>query len=110
MGAIGARAPLMGMGTSMIGPTLLEYGTEEQKHEHIPKIVRGEDPVVSGLLGTQRGSDLAALKTRAEDKGDHLPHQRPEDLDLRRRHRGLDVHPGAHGPDAPKHEASASCC
>ena len=42
MGKIGARAPLTGMGMTMIGPTLLEYGTEDQKQEHIPKIVRGE--------------------------------------------------------------------
>ena len=42
MGTISARSPLMGMGTSMIGPTLLEYGTEEQKQTHLPKIARGE--------------------------------------------------------------------
>ena len=42
MANIGARSPLVGMGMTMIGPTLLEYGTEAQKAEHIPKIVRGE--------------------------------------------------------------------
>ena len=45
---IGAGYPHGGMGLSMIGPALLEFGTEEQKHEHLPKIVRAT-LVVSGL-------------------------------------------------------------
>ncbi|MCZ6855299.1 MAG: acyl-CoA dehydrogenase family protein, partial [Gammaproteobacteria bacterium] len=39
---INARPAHVGMGISMIGPALLEYGTEEQKAEHLPKIARGE--------------------------------------------------------------------
>ncbi len=46
---INARPPLFGMGISMIGPALLEFGTPEQKAEHLPKIARGADLVVSGL-------------------------------------------------------------
>ena len=42
MRAIKARAPMGGMGTSMLGPTLLEYGTEEQKLRQIPKIDMGD--------------------------------------------------------------------
>ncbi len=42
MSRINARIPLTGMGVSMIGPTLLEYGTDEQKAEHLPKIASGE--------------------------------------------------------------------
>jgi alkylation response protein AidB-like acyl-CoA dehydrogenase len=72
MGKIRARAPLMGMGLSMIGPTLLEYGTEEQKQRHVPRIVRGEVQWCQGYSEPNAGSDLAALKTRAEDKGDHF--------------------------------------
>lgn len=71
MGAIKARAPLMGMGMSMIGPTLLEYGTEEQKQRHMPKIIRGEVQWCQGYSEPNAGSDLAALATRAEDQGDH---------------------------------------
>src|ERR1044071_5001516 len=41
MDRIGAYNPMVGMGLSMFGPTLLEYGTEEQKQRHIPPIVRG---------------------------------------------------------------------
>ncbi|MEM7080161.1 MAG: acyl-CoA dehydrogenase family protein [Pseudomonadota bacterium] len=71
MAAIKARSPLMGMGTSMIGPTLLEYGTEDQKQRHVPKIARGEFQWCQGYSEPNAGSDLAALMTRAEDKGDH---------------------------------------
>jgi alkylation response protein AidB-like acyl-CoA dehydrogenase len=71
MGKIHARAPLAGMGLSMIGPTLLEYGTDAQKERHLPKITRGELQWCQGYSEPNAGSDLAALKTRAEDKGDH---------------------------------------
>ena len=72
MAAIRARAPLMGMGLSMIGPTLLEFGTPEQKARHVPKIVRGEVQWCQGYSEPNAGSDLAALRTRAEDRGDHF--------------------------------------
>lgn len=72
MAAIRARSPLMGMGLSMIGPTLLEFGTPEQKERHLPPIVRGEVQWCQGYSEPNAGSDLAALKTRAEDKGDHF--------------------------------------
>ena len=72
MGRIKARSPLMGMGTSMIGPTLLEYGTDEQKARHVPKIARGEVQWCQGYSEPNAGSDLAALNTRAVDNGDHF--------------------------------------
>ena len=72
MRRIDARAPLGGMGVSLIGPTLLEYGTDEQKERHIPRIVRGEVAWCQGYSEPGSGSDLASLRTRAEDKGDHF--------------------------------------
>src|SRR6185312_3732562 len=71
MARIGASNPMMGMGTSMFGPTLLEYGTEEQKQRHIPKIVSGEVRWCQGYSEPGAGSDLASLQTKCEDKGDH---------------------------------------
>ena len=68
--AIKARVPMGGMGVSMIGPTLLEYGTEEQKLRHIPKIALGDISWCQGYSEPGAGSDLAGLRTRAEDKGD----------------------------------------
>lgn len=72
MRAMGAPAPVMGMGIMMLGPTLLEYGTDEQKEQHLPKIARGEVWWCQGYSEPGAGSDLASLRTRAEDAGDHF--------------------------------------
>jgi alkylation response protein AidB-like acyl-CoA dehydrogenase len=71
MGKIGAVNPIGGMGVGMFGPTLLEYGAEEQKQRHIPPIVKGELRWCQGFSEPGAGSDLAGLQTKAEDKGDH---------------------------------------
>ena len=71
MAEMGVGNPIIGMGTSMFGPTLLEYGTEEQKQRHIPPIVRGELRWCQGYSEPGAGSDLAALQTKLEDAGDH---------------------------------------
>ncbi len=71
MSRIGAENPVAGMGTSMFGPTLLEYGTEEQKRRHIPPIVRGELRWCQGYSEPGAGSDLASLQTKCVDAGDH---------------------------------------
>ena len=71
MARIGAENPVAGMGTSMFGPTLLEYGTEAQKRRHIPPIVRGELRWCQGYSEPGAGSDLASLQTKCEDAGDH---------------------------------------
>jgi len=72
MAEVGAPPALAGMGTTMIGPTLLEHGTPEQKARHLPKIASGELRWCQGYSEPGAGSDLASLKTRAEDRGDHF--------------------------------------
>jgi len=72
MQLINARAPIGGMGFSMIGPTLLDYGTEEQKAEHLPKIATGELRWCQGYSEPGAGSDLASLQTKCEDEGDYF--------------------------------------
>ena len=69
MAAIGAVNPIGGMGIGMFGPTLLEYGTEEQKKKYIPDIVTGKIRWCQGFSEPGAGSDLASLQTKAEDKG-----------------------------------------
>ena len=71
MNRVGAENPMLGMGTSMFGPTLLEYGTEAQKKRHIPPIVRGELRWCQGYSEPGAGSDLASLATKCVDAGDH---------------------------------------
>ena len=65
-------APLVGFGLTMIGPTLLQYGNEEQKKEHLPRICRGEIRWCQGYSEPDAGSDLAALQCKAVDDGDHF--------------------------------------
>ncbi len=72
MNRIGAWNPIGGMGTMMFGPTLLEYGNEDQKSFHIPRIARQEVRWCQGFSEPGAGSDLASLSTKAEDKGDHF--------------------------------------
>jgi len=71
MAKIGARNPIGGMGVMMFGPTLLEYGTEALKRQHMPGIVNGSVRWCQGYSEPGSGSDLASLQTRCEDKGDH---------------------------------------
>ncbi|MEM7098831.1 MAG: acyl-CoA dehydrogenase family protein [Pseudomonadota bacterium] len=72
MSAINARPALSSFGTSMIGPTLLEFGTDDQKARHLPRIARAELEWCQGYSEPGSGSDLASLSTRAVDNGDHF--------------------------------------
>ena len=71
MDAIGARKPHDNFGITMLGPALLKFGSEEQKREHLTRVARGEIRWCQGYSEPGAGSDLASLRTKAEDKGDH---------------------------------------
>src|SRR2546427_751235 len=70
MAKLRLRPPLVGFGLSMIGPLLLQEGSEELKREHLPPIVRGEIRWCQGYSEPGAGSDLAGLQTRAIRDGD----------------------------------------
>ncbi len=65
-----ARAPLNIIPVNTIGPTLMLYGTEQQKADMLPKILRGELFFGIGYTEPGAGTDLASLKTRAVREGD----------------------------------------
>ena len=72
MDKAGAFNPLtFGMGITMIGPTILDYGTEAQKAKHLPPIIKGEVRWCVGYSEPGAGSDLASLQMKCEDAGDH---------------------------------------
>jgi alkylation response protein AidB-like acyl-CoA dehydrogenase len=55
---------------SICAPVILDMGTEEQKLEHLPKVLRGDEVLVQFLSEPSGGSDLAGLITRADRDGD----------------------------------------
>ena len=70
MNSLGCRTPLFNYGISMLAPVLLEYGTDEQKLEHLPPIARGEIRWCQGYSEPGAGSDLASLQCRAVRDGE----------------------------------------
>ena len=70
MSAIGTYSPLYSFGISMLAPALMEYATEEQKLEHLPKVASGEIRWCQGYSEPGAGSDLASLQCKAVRDGD----------------------------------------
>jgi len=67
-----APMPFIGSGPSLIGPTLMQWGTDEQKRRFVPKIITGEEVWCQGYSEPNSGSDLASLQTRAIEEGDYF--------------------------------------
>jgi alkylation response protein AidB-like acyl-CoA dehydrogenase len=64
----GAPVPMLTVNT--VGPTIMRMGTEEQKREYLPRVLKGEIHFCIGYSEPNAGTDLAALATRAERDGD----------------------------------------
>jgi len=62
---------LLGLHTTIVAPYLLNYGNAEQKARIIPRIVSGETILAVAMTEPGAGSDLAGMRTFAEDKGDY---------------------------------------
>ena len=67
----GITGPWFSLHSDIVAPYLLYYGTEAQKQKDLPLMAIGEIISAIGMTEPNCGSDLKALRTRAEDKGDH---------------------------------------
>ena len=95
---------------SMLGPTLITWGTEEQKRRYLPKILTARGNLVPGLLGAGRrlGPGFAAHPRRPGRR--RVRRQRPEGMDLRRTYRRHDVRAGAHQSRRPQASRAFPTC
>ena len=94
----GAFNPMTGMGTTMLGPTLLEYGSDEQKHDPPDAHLARRDALVPGLFGAGRRLRSRLAEDQGRGQGRSLPGQWPENLDVRQPLCRLVLLPGAHRP------------
>src|SRR5439155_25815855 len=72
MASVNAQATINGLGIGIVGPTIIHHGTEAQKQRYLKKILAADELWCQLYSEPNAGSDLASLKTRAEDKGDHF--------------------------------------
>ena len=71
MARVNAPPAALGLGVGIVGPTIIHHGTPEQKARFVAKMLTHEEIWCQLFSEPNAGSDLAALKTRAEDLGDH---------------------------------------
>ena len=72
LAAAGMPRVTRGMGESLVGPSVIVHGTDEQKARFLPRIIAGEDRYCQGFSEPNAGSDLAGVQTRAVVEGDEI--------------------------------------
>jgi len=72
----------LGMGESLVGPSIIVHGTDDQKTQFLPRIISGEDRYCQGFSEPDHGSDLAGLETRGTVDGDEIVIRQDAEGDL----------------------------
>ena len=80
-----AGAPFPFVTINTVGPTIMRFGTDEQKSFFLPQILAGELNFAIGYTEPEAGTDLASLRTRGRARRRRVRHQRGQDLHQRRR-------------------------
>jgi alkylation response protein AidB-like acyl-CoA dehydrogenase len=105
-----AGAPFPFVTITTVGPTLMRYGTEEQKSFFLPKILAGELTFAIGYTEPEAGTDLAALRTRAVRDGDEYVINGAKVFTSGGDQRGYVWLAVRTDPDVPKHKGISILC